>query len=272
MSWRSETNRDGDGGGPGASVPPPPAAAAAASSSSSQAGQDTTGSAVAVVKRPRKGLCRLVPSQLASTDYENKELEVLYRRYILKLQQNSISSALLLLELVLLTMFITGAVYSWPRTLGLSVSALLNAVLALVLLLLFAFLSSRLMQDALLMPLCLAIMIVAALFALASLPLPALHVPMGGYASTSGNGVAHDSVHQQVSAADGMWEIVFVLFVCYTMLPTRVRYVISLGVALPIIHSLVAAHTATAQGSLLREQVSGNSKTEKENKHVLFLN
>lgn len=225
--------------------------------SSSQTPQSPEGagaSSVALVKRPRKGLCRLVPSQLASTDYENKELEVLYRRYILKLQQNSISSALLLLELVLLSMVVTGALYSWPRALGLSLSAVFNAILALVLLFLLAFLSSKLMQDALLMPLCLAIMAVAALFALASLPLPALHTPIGGYPEIDSK-TQHGPVLQQVSAADGMWEIVFVLFVCYTMLPTRVRYVVSLGVALPITHSLVAAHSATAQEPLLREQV-----------------
>lgn len=55
-------------------------------------------------QRERRSFGAFFKSRIGSGDYENAELEMLYRRYILKLQQNSITSALGLLVAVMLIM------------------------------------------------------------------------------------------------------------------------------------------------------------------------
>jgi len=160
--------------------------------------------------------------------FENAELELLYQRYIFKLQQSSIVSALLLLACLSISM----AVLQFYYTSSATVIGLFCVVQCVVFLGLFL-LSFR-MHDTQLLALCYVILLFCVLFCLLLAPIR--------YHFTSWNALTWWSIPHKPT--EGVWSIVLVTFVTYTMLPIKV------GISIAVSLCLCAAHIAITLGSV----------------------
>lgn len=157
-----------------------------------------------------RSLTRLLDRQR----FENEELEALYRRYALKLQRASVSTALALVLLLAVSLGALGAAYSRAPTLQNVWYAVGAAWCGLLLLIVHV----RPSRDSRLAWACRGALVAAALLAGAGLA--------GGAAKGR-------------AAAQGAWHVVFAVFVAYGMLPVRGWVAALVGLLLPL------AHTAT---------------------------
>lgn len=158
--------------------------------------------------------------------FENADLEQLYQRYTFKLQQSSIASVLGLLVTLNVTLASIDLAYrrGSPSLLG-----LLHLVHGLLFLGAFSFMALRRLEDTALLALCHGALALASTFSLLSMP---WSVGDGFWQLRSG------------APADGLWELLFVLFLAYTMLPVRTRVALLLGAALCAVHTLCAVFCA----------------------------
>ncbi|KAH7966594.1 hypothetical protein HPB49_017970 [Dermacentor silvarum] len=158
--------------------------------------------------------------------FENADLEQLYQRYTFKLQQSSIASVLGLLVTLNVTLASIDLAYrrGSPSLLG-----LLHLVHGLLFLGAFSFMALRRLEDSALLALCHGALALASTFSLLSMP---WSVGDGFWQLRRGG------------PADGLWELLFVLFLSYTMLPVRTRVALLLGAALCVVHTLCAVFCA----------------------------
>ncbi|XP_022241827.1 Ca(2+)/calmodulin-responsive adenylate cyclase-like [Limulus polyphemus] len=154
--------------------------------------------------------------------FENNELETLYQRYIFRMQQSSIVSVLALF--ILLSAVLTVLNFFFIQTPTVANLYFLLHCISFIGLLIFAY--TKLLKDAHLLALCYVI-----LFFLVTLCIITLPVDIGFHGTWGGH----------PSAADGVWEIVFVVFLAYTMLPIKTRLALSIGILLPGTHLGVSA-------------------------------
>lgn len=156
--------------------------------------------------------------------FENSELEALYHRYIFKLQQSSIISALIVLALLSFVMAVLQFWYYQAATANvIGTYSLLQFLIFLGL-----FLLSFRMHDRQLLALCYVIISMCTLFCFLLLPFE-LHL-----SNLFGSGADWWTVPSR--PAEGVWPIVFVIFLTYTMLP------IKLWISVLFSTSLSAAH------------------------------
>ena len=196
------------------------------------------------VKRRAEALAKLMSACLFKyQNYPDEEFEALFARYRGDVLKSNLGSALFVLEFMLTSMAATHAIY------GASMSwySLINWVLSIILLPVVAFQSTKYMTEELFGSACLMFTAVAFLFVLNSLPLGFLHSPL--YESES-----HQS--PQLSAADGIWELALVLYMCFSLMPSQVFLILTAGIAFALIHLVVALHTTTVRADLLVRQVS----------------
>ncbi|KAH9370333.1 hypothetical protein HPB48_006749 [Haemaphysalis longicornis] len=140
--------------------------------------------------------------------------------------QSSIASVLGLLVTLNVTLASVDLAYrrGSPSLLG-----LLHLVHGLLFLAAFSFMALRRLQDAALLALCHGALALASTFALLAMP---WSLGAGFWQLRHG------------SPADGLWELLFVLFLAYTMLPVRTRLVLLLGAVLCTVHTLCALFCA----------------------------
>ena len=104
------------------------------------------------------------------------------------------------------------------------------------------------MEDVYLNYVCYAILLFSFTFSLASLP---TDYGLGTAAASSSSG------HRFVEA-DGVWQLVVVIFLVYTMLPMKTHVAFFMGASLPVAHLAVSAALVHNQTVGLRwQQVSG---------------
>ncbi|XP_042229149.1 adenylate cyclase type 1-like isoform X2 [Homarus americanus] len=173
--------------------------------------------------------------------FENDELEELYRRYTLKLQQASVAAAsalLLLLSLLLAALHVTYAQVAAPAPITLLVLSVVLAVLLVVL-------HSRLMRHSYLMPACYLILALGAILVALALPLP-----------SSWSWVGWQTLP---TAGQGVWHATFVAFLVYALTPVSTPLALTYGVALPAGQAALAATLATPFKQLHWQQLVANS-------------
>jgi hypothetical protein len=151
--------------------------------------------------------------------FENDELEALYRRYALKLQRASVSTALALVALLAATLGTLGVVYAQAPT----VQNLWYAGGTMLCLAMLAMLHVRPAnkcgsRDARLAWAGRGALAAAALLA--------------------GAGLVSDAKGK--AAAHGAWHVVFAVFLAYGMLPLRGWLAALMGLLLPLAHTLAA--------------------------------
>ncbi|KAJ8971721.1 hypothetical protein NQ317_009068 [Molorchus minor] len=131
--------------------------------------------------------------------FENDELEQLYQRYICKLQHSSVAAVVALFVLLTFLLANLGLGYTGTAT----AQNVYHAAHCILFALLLGFLHTRFMQDAYLLWVCYVVLFFLATFCALALPL---------YPSSSAAKVA----------AEGTWQVVFVVFLAYAMMPLKV--------------------------------------------------
>jgi adenylate cyclase 1 len=163
--------------------------------------------------------------------FENSELESLYQRYIFKLQQSSIISVLALFSL--LTATLAGLQFYYERTITIiGLYCLLQCIAFIGL-----FLLSFKMRDSQLLALCYVILLFCVLFCLIFAPVNLRLGPNNNNDdSNKKNWLMFEWWNVDHRAAEGVWQIVFVTFLTYTMLPIKTRISLFIGIFLSSAH------------------------------------
>ncbi|GIY97373.1 hypothetical protein CEXT_305771 [Caerostris extrusa] len=173
-------------------------------------------------------------------NFENGELEQLYRRYTVKLQQTSTSSVLALVASLAFSLVALHVVYVKILTAAalyyLFVGTSFAAALGLLI--------TGHAKDAHLPAICYAVQVLCSGICLIGLPMQVTDSNTWGVYSW---GQEHAAVH-------GVWEVLFVLFISYSLLPLKTRVAVCVGVLLPTLHTIIAVTSATQYQELTWQQ------------------
>lgn len=176
---------------------------------------------------------RLLGRLLNPHRFENDELEQLYQRYICKLQHSSVVAVVALFVLLTAILAALGLCYSYPLT----TQNVYHGAHCVLFLLLLGFLHTRFMQDAYLLWVCYAVLFFLSTFCTVALPL---------YFSNTTVKVA----------AEGTWQIVFVVFLAYAMMPLKAWIAAVFGFVLSCAHIAVSTIFVKGFQTLMWQQVS----------------
>lgn len=180
----------------------------------------------------------LVERLWSRSRFESPELEALYQRYTFKLQQSSVVSAVSLFLLLTALQAAVSLGYS-ARLSPHSVYHLLHSLLFLILLL---FLTTRYMQDTYLLWVCYVVLFFCCTYTAVSLPL----------------GPTSLGLETRRVFPEGVWPVLFALFLGYGMMPLRTWVAALFGAALPLVHLAVSAAVVDNFHQLLWQQVAAN--------------
>ncbi|XP_045170613.2 Ca(2+)/calmodulin-responsive adenylate cyclase-like [Mercenaria mercenaria] len=175
-------------------------------------------------------------------EFESAELERLYRRYVFKLRQASLSKLLGLMCLLCACMIILNFYY----VRNISVPGIYMSVQFTVFLLLFIFHNTRFMKESHLGGVCTVIMIFLLGFVVFSLPFDF-------------GSVYEDRPLPIYTPVNGVWQIMFIVFVIYSMMPLRTYVAAILGIIIPVSHLIVTSLVANNIPELLWRQILANS-------------
>ncbi|KAH1009575.1 hypothetical protein HUJ04_001908 [Dendroctonus ponderosae] len=167
--------------------------------------------------------------------FENDELEQLYQRYICKLQHSSVAAVVALFVLLTFLLANLGLVYSQTAT----TQNVFHAAHCILFAVLLGFLHTRFMQDAYLLWVCYVVLFFLAAFCALALPF---------YPTSAATKVA----------ADGTWQVVFVIFLAYAMMPLKSWIAGVFGLLLCSGHVAVSSVFATDFPHLRWQQLSAN--------------
>lgn len=170
--------------------------------------------------------------------FENDELETLYQRYIFKLQQASIASVLALFILLASSLAILNFIFVQMLT----VSNVYHVGHCIVFAAMLIYINTRWMQDGHAVVICYVILAFCTLFSVVSFP-----VDFGLTANLA-----------RPTAADGVWQIVFVTFMSYSMLPLKPYISLVIGIVLPIAHVIVCIVLVKHFNEFLWQQLLAN--------------
>ncbi|XP_055618682.1 Ca(2+)/calmodulin-responsive adenylate cyclase isoform X2 [Toxorhynchites rutilus septentrionalis] len=148
--------------------------------------------------------------------FENNELECLYQRYTLKLQRFSVTGVVALLVVLCGVMAGLSLGYNQAPTLH----NVYNSFMCLLFSVILALLQFRLIRDSHLPYLCYGILFFTAAFCFISMPTVGIVFP----------------VDTREVMAEGVWQIVFVVFLAYAMMPLHIWEAVLFGIILPSIH------------------------------------
>lgn len=182
----------------------------------------------------RPALARLVSRRR----FESPELEALFQRYTSKLQHSSVVSAVCLFLLLTATQ----AGLSLAYTARLSPQNVYHLLHSLLFLILLVFLTTRYMQDTYLLWVCYVVLFFLCTYT-------AVWLPVG----PTGLGLETRRVFPE-----GVFPVLFALFLGYGMMPLRTWVAALFGAALPLVHVAVSAALVDKFQQLLWQQVAAN--------------
>ncbi|XP_021713087.1 Ca(2+)/calmodulin-responsive adenylate cyclase isoform X4 [Aedes aegypti] len=148
--------------------------------------------------------------------FENNELECLYQRYTLKLQRFSVTGVVALVVVLCGVMAGLSLGYNQAPTLH----NVFNSFMCLMFAVILALLQFRFIRDSHLPYLCYGILFFTAAFCFISMPTVGIVFP----------------VDTREVMAEGVWQIVFVVFLAYAMMPLQIWEAVLFGIILPSIH------------------------------------
>ena len=188
--------------------------------------------------RPRVVFDRCFKYLKVQKSFENRELESLYQRYIFKHEQSSLQSLLAILSLMSTCLAIVHFYHGFIShdSTWVSAFAIYLTIQTFILLIPLLMIHSRrsVFTDAHLRALCWLILVLCIIFVILSAPIDI--------------GLRHASIdtiwgrHQVPS--QGVWEVVFVTFLIYSLLPISTVTAMVTGFALSIGH-LITSYFAT---------------------------
>ncbi|XP_064647384.1 adenylate cyclase type 1-like isoform X2 [Lineus longissimus] len=156
--------------------------------------------------------------------FHDPELDNLYQRYVYKLQQQSVTKALLLF--IVLTAAL--AVMEFAFALHPTGETIYNFLHCCVFVFLVVYSNSKFMQETHLPLVSITFLFFSILFSIVNLP-----VHLFGKQTT-----------MVYSAADGVWQMLFVILSIYCMIPVRLIIAGCIGISLPCIHLIAVFVTS----------------------------
>ncbi|XP_040577884.1 adenylate cyclase type 1 isoform X2 [Lepeophtheirus salmonis] len=165
--------------------------------------------------------------------FENLELEGLFQRYIFKLQHSSISCLVALL--IVVTGFLASLSFVLVKKATLENTH--HSIHCLIFVVLFVFLATKSLDDVYLGYVCYLILVLSASFCVCSFPFSRWE----------------DSVE-----VEGVWQVLLVLFLTYSMLPLQTWIAISYGLSLSLLHVLVSVFFTLNKLHLHWQQICAN--------------
>ncbi|XP_063921697.1 Ca(2+)/calmodulin-responsive adenylate cyclase isoform X9 [Zophobas morio] len=178
---------------------------------------------------------RILTRVLNPHRFENDELEQLYQRYICKLQHSSVAAVVAIFVVLTALLANLGLIYAQGPT----AQNVYHAAHCILFALLLGFLHTRFMQDAYLLWVCYVVLFFLAIFCALALPL---------YPESSTAKVA----------AEGTWQVVFVVFLAYAMMPLKSWIAAIFGLLLCCAHVTIATLFARDFQELMWQQLSAN--------------
>ncbi|KAI5709766.1 hypothetical protein M8J76_014242 [Diaphorina citri] len=174
--------------------------------------------------------------------FENDELEQLYQRYIFKLQHSSVVSVVSLF--IVLTAILCNLSFFYAQTF--TAQNIYHLVHCLLFIVLLVFLNTKYFHDAYLLWVCYAILFFCTTFIFVSLPI---------FTSTNQSTFATGSLRMETKkvAVEGVWQILFVVFLSYAMMPLKTWIAGTIGLLLSGLH-LAIALTFAKEFSYIRWQ------------------
>nr|XP_016925272.1 Ca(2+)/calmodulin-responsive adenylate cyclase isoform X6 [Drosophila suzukii] len=148
--------------------------------------------------------------------FENDELECLYQRYTLKLQRFSVLGVVALVLVLCGVMAALSLTFNNAATFHNIFNAIVCGLFAVVLVLL----QCSVIKDHHLPTLCYGILLFTASICVVSMPTLGSIFP----------------VDTKEVMAEGVWQIVFVVFLAYAMMPLQIWEAVAFGIALPSVH------------------------------------
>ena len=206
--------------------------------------------AMSTPSRPRVVFDRCFKYLKVQKSFENRELESLYQRYIFKHEQSSLQSLLAIMSLMSTSLAIVHFYHGFisQNSTWMSTFAIYLTIQALILLVPLLMIHSRrsVFTDVHLRALCWLVLVLCIIFVVLSAPIDL--------------GLRHPSIdttwgRPQVPS-QGVWEVVFVTFLIYSLLPISTVTAIIIGFALSIGHLLISYFGTSLFQPLLINQVS----------------
>ncbi|XP_036319586.1 Ca(2+)/calmodulin-responsive adenylate cyclase isoform X3 [Rhagoletis pomonella] len=148
--------------------------------------------------------------------FENDELECLYQRYTLKLQRFSVLGVVALVVVLCGVMAALSLAYNNAPTFH----NIFNSIVCLLFAIILILLQCRVIKDHHLPILCYGILLFAAVICFVSMPTLGSVFP----------------VDTKEVMAEGVWQIVFVVFLAYAMMPLQIWEAVCFGIVLPSVH------------------------------------
>ncbi|XP_065365960.1 Ca(2+)/calmodulin-responsive adenylate cyclase isoform X2 [Calliphora vicina] len=148
--------------------------------------------------------------------FENDELECLYQRYTLKLQRFSVLGVVALVVVLCGVMAALSLAYNNAPTFHNVFNSFVCLLFAIILILL----QCRVIKDHHLPCLCYGILLFTAAICIVSMPTLGSVFP----------------VDTKEVMAEGVWQIVFVVFLAYAMMPLQIWEAVCFGIILPLVH------------------------------------
>ncbi|XP_067639560.1 Ca(2+)/calmodulin-responsive adenylate cyclase isoform X3 [Eurosta solidaginis] len=148
--------------------------------------------------------------------FENDELECLYQRYTLKLQRFSVLGVVALVVVLCGVMAALSLVYNNAPTFH----NIFNSIVCLLFAIVLILLQCRVIRDHHLPILCYGILFCASAICIVSMPTLGSIFP----------------VDTKEVMAEGVWQIVFVVFLAYAMMPLQIWEAVCFGIILPSVH------------------------------------
>ena len=170
--------------------------------------------------------------------FDNSDLEQLFKRYIYKLQQSALGYMLGVLILLTATLSALKFVYFSDLT----VRAIYLGVQCLIFLGIFIFLKTRFMKESHFRIVCYFVLLFLVLFAVMSFPIR-MDPDVEG------------QIKPVLGPMDGVWEVMFVVFMIYSLMPLRTYIAAIFGLVLPVCHMTVSAVLANHYPEMLWRQV-----------------
>ncbi|XP_032587862.1 Ca(2+)/calmodulin-responsive adenylate cyclase isoform X6 [Drosophila mojavensis] len=154
--------------------------------------------------------------------FENDELECLYQRYTLKLQRFSVLGVVALVLVLCGVMAALSLAFNNAATFHNIFNSILCVLFAVVLVLL----QCSVIKDHHLPTLCYGILLFTASICIVSMPTVGRAFP----------------VDTREVMAEGVWQIVFVVFLAYAMMPLQIWEAVAFGISLPSVHISITVY------------------------------
>ncbi|XP_033242932.1 Ca(2+)/calmodulin-responsive adenylate cyclase isoform X3 [Drosophila miranda] len=148
--------------------------------------------------------------------FENDELECLYQRYTLKLQRFSVLGVVALVVVLCGVMAALSLAFNNAATFH----NIFNSIVCLLFAVVLILLQCSVIKDHHLPTLCYGILLFTASICVVSMPTLGSVFP----------------VDTKEVMAEGVWQIVFVVFLAYAMMPLQIWEAVAFGIALPSVH------------------------------------